>query len=152
MHMCHSMKYLVAKIMVSLACAIILLHAMVPHHHHDCDGEVGFVFETELGCHCDSDCDHHTDCHHHGSHHPFDTCKLQDMLSRLVLTTQDDKQFMAALFQAETHAFCLLALPEEPVASSTLGAVMLSRPWVSTDLPSACRLGGLSLRAPPAVA
>lgn len=68
--------------MIMAACFIIVLHSVVPHHHHDCwDG--GLVFENELECHCDHhdhDCDHHDGC-----------CKLQDLLSQLVISTKDDK-------------------------------------------------------------
>lgn len=79
-----------AKIWITVACSIILLHAFVPHHHHDCCGESGLVFENELVCHCDCN---HEDCHHHDgeSRHPYNTCRLQDLLSHLVLTHKDDE-------------------------------------------------------------
>ena len=71
-----------AATMMAMACFIIVLHSVVPHHHHDCcDG--GLVFENELRCthdHHNHDCDHHDGC-----------CKLQDLLSQLVISTKDDK-------------------------------------------------------------
>lgn len=81
-----------AKIWITVACSIILLHAFVPHHHHDCRDEAGFVFENELNCHCGGCEDERTAPEareHH--HHPFNTCKLQDLLSQLVLNTKEDE-------------------------------------------------------------
>ena len=88
------MKQLLAKILVSLACAIILLHAFVPHHHHDCEGQQGLIYECEVACHCD--CSHHDFPHgqNHHSHHPYSTCKLAEMLSHLVLSTKDDNNHL----------------------------------------------------------
>lgn len=91
-----AMKQLFAKLTISLACLIIFIHAVVPHHHHDEDVE-GFVFETELLCQCENEdlpcvehhCHHHDgDCEEQGSRHPFDICKLQDLLSHLVLSSE----------------------------------------------------------------
>ena len=87
--------------MVVVACLVIMLHAMVPHHHHDCAEQQGFVFENELACHCDC---HDEDCHHH-THHPFDTCKLAEMLSHLVLSTKDDDIVVCQPLHQSNHHF-----------------------------------------------
>ena len=143
------MKNLTAKIMVVLACAIILMHAIVPHHHHDCEGEAGFVFESELTCHCDHDGCRHEEGH---SHHPFDNCKLADMLSHLVLTTKDDEMAFSLSLKADEHD-----LPDMMAAISqwvTLSLMETSDraphhpfavPILQTPL-----VGSLALRAPPA--
>ena len=145
------MKHLVAKIMVMLACAIIMLHAVVPHHHHDCCDAKGLTFETEFDCHCDSDHHHHPGCHHH-SHHPFDICLLQDMLSHLVISTSDDHHTVAASIRAESNTFVFWAIPSlyrelpNPV-------VPIRQVWGATGpipLTSAPAPDANGLRAPPA--
>ena len=93
--------------MISLACAIIMLHAVVPHHHHDCSEAKGFVFETEVACHCE--CDYH-ECDHRHSHHPFNTCWLEEMLSHLVISTYDETNYVAYI-QAEAHNSFILTVP-----------------------------------------
>lgn len=75
-------RHIAAKVMMAAAWCIIMLHSVVPHHHHDCcDG--GLVFENELDCQCDH---HNHDCDHHDGN-----CKLQDLLSQLVISTKEDK-------------------------------------------------------------
>ena len=90
-----------AATMMAMACFIIVLHSVVPHHHHDCcDG--GLVFENELRCthdHHNHDCDHHDGC-----------CKLQDLLSQLVISTKDDKFFLAGSSQQLAVSGQLLAV------------------------------------------
>ena len=143
------MKHLMQKIMVSLACAIIMLHAVVPHHHHDCCEAKGFVFETEATCHCE--CDHH-DCDHH-SHHPFSTCWLQDMLSHLVITTYDETS-LVAFIQAEVHNSFILAVPPVLDDMCTVFVSEGSMRWHSGTVPlvGAPVVGAHSLRAPPLMA
>lgn len=93
------MKQLLGKIMMFLACAIILVHASIPHHHHDTYCTSGFVFENELTCQscgnelCNCINDGELCCHEHNdqSHHPFNRCKLQDLLSQLVLNNDEEK-------------------------------------------------------------
>ena len=145
------MKHLVAKVMISLACAVIMLHAVVPHHHHDCCGEVGFVFENEMACHCDESC-HDMDCeHHHGhSHHPFDICLLQDMLSHLTLSNTDDRYYFTALIQAEAQGFLQLFLPSVQCdAVMPLLGTSFCRLAVAVLPPMAPEVGVAALRAPP---
>lgn len=144
------MKHLLAKILVSVACAIIMLHAFVPHHHHDCDGEGGMVFETELDCHCNESCPHHHDEHHH-SHHPFDVCLLQEMLSHLVLTTNDDQHIFYDFVKAADHLAIdfgmpnsLAVLPNPPFVSA-----IHHGPIRSVAITRVPMLGTQLLRAPP---
>ncbi|MBP5541731.1 MAG: hypothetical protein J6X88_08805 [Bacteroidales bacterium] len=147
------MRHLTEKIMVSLACAIILTHAVVPHHHHDCGDEGGFVFETELACHCHhDDCPDGKDCGH--SHHPFDMCKLAEMLSHLVLSTKDDEAAFALSLKADVHEiFDLFAQASLPASSETAlsSCCHLRRPSEAV-LPVQPAVGGMSLRAPPSLA
>ena len=143
------MKHLVAKIMIMVACAIIMLHAVVPHHHHDCHDVKGLTFETEVACHCDLDHNHHN-CEHH-SHHPFNICLLQEMLSHLVISTSDDEFFSAALIKAESNFFILLAIPGiQPLQLTPLFPTRLVWwPSGTTPLFSAPASGAHGLRAPP---
>lgn len=154
------MKNLVGKVMMCLACAIIMMHAVVPHHHHDAGCGVGLVFETEIGCHCDDEQDvdgcatHHRDacCHHdHGSKHPFDVCKLQELLSHLVLNTKDDKMLLAALLPVLSHDFQVdLFIPAD---SPLLLAQTEGCGWRCTvgevPLPNCPAASAVSRRGPP---
>lgn len=148
----HVMRHLSAKIAITLACAIILLHAVVPHHHHDCTGEVGFIFETEINCHCSHhhhDCTH--DCDNHHSDHPFDICRLADMLSHLVLNSKEDEQMMTQVVKAEVHDLLLAILPTQNLAVCSVESGLLvpnnaNVPWA---LPISPLSGGDSLRGPP---
>ena len=108
--------------MISLACAIIMLHAVVPHHHHDCCEAKGLVFETEVACHCESN---HHECDHRHSHHPFNTSHNSFILT--VPPVMDD-----------------MCTP-----SVTGGQMWWSRSAV--PLVEAPVMGALSLRAPPYV-
>lgn len=136
--------------MVSVACAIIMLHAVVPHHHHDCCDAKGLTFETELACHCD--CDHHDGDRH--SHHPFNICLLQEMLSHLVISTSDDHLTTAALIKAESNQFIVLALfiPQLEQWAPFLPVRPVWWPTGSTPLVSAPAEDANGLRAPPAMA
>ena len=138
--------------MIMMACVIIMLHAVVPHHHHDCHEARGLTFETELTCHCDSDCDHHDGNHH--SHHPFCSCLLQEMLSNLVISTSDDELLSAALIKADSTHFIVLAIPGlQPEGLMQVSATRLVWwPSGSTPLAAAPLLGANGLRAPPAMA
>lgn len=148
------MKHLTAKIMIILACAIILLHAIVPHHHHDCAGLVGFVFETEINCHCSHehhahDCSH--DCEDHHSDHPFDICHLADMLSHLVLNTKEDDNLLAMVVKAEVYNLFLAVMPtiDAAIKAPESGLATLANPDKPWTLPLPPLAGGHSLRAPP---
>lgn len=146
----HYMKHLMAKICILTACAVIMLHAVVPHHHHDCEEGVGLVFETELYCHCDSGYDRHG-CDRHHSHHPFDICLLQELLSHLVFTTSDDHLSLAKLMKTESNDYWIPALaaflpsPHVPV----LPEIKVYHPIRAVLLVSTPLLGITSLRAPP---
>lgn len=144
-----------AKMMMCIACAIILLHTFVPHHHHDVEGGEGFVLESELVCNDQGVCCHGQDCHHNQenhdqeSHHPFDICKLQQLLSQLVLNERDDKFFVQSSLQplhldlapwnAIVQKVDILASPSEPIR------------WEVYDeaLPSVLAPIVYGLRAPP---
>ena len=133
---------LLAKIFITLACVIIMLHAVVPHHHHDGCGEVECFF-------CEHHHHGHDDDHGHGG--LFDLCKLQDMLSHLVLTTKDDETYFAALVKAEAHELFVLAMPAQLfVMTAPERAAII--PWglpFTAAIPSAPVSGATSLRAPP---
>lgn len=149
--------------MMCLACAIILLHAVVPHYHHDDCGAVGLVFENEMTCQCENEDSPYAEqhslgncCHHeHHSHHPFDNCKLQELLSSLVLNTKDSKIILAALhpqqpldcfFGAFLPAGCLSLL-----APKNAGKTHELAQQPATMLPTDCIISAHSLRGPPLV-
>ncbi len=144
------MNHLAAKILVMLACSVIMLHAFVPHHHHDSEAGGGLIFETELGCHCDADGHDHS-CHHSHSHHPFDFCLLQEMLSHLVLSTNDDQFSLSNLIAAESNNYLLLDLLDTQWVSSMGFLAFLPFRWPPNEVPlsAAPMLGATSLRAPP---
>ena len=140
--------------MIRTACAVILLHAMVPHHHHDCADEAGIVFETELNCHCNHqhyshDCSN--DCDEHHSDHPFDCCRLADMLSHLVISNKEDEHLLAIAIQGEMSDLMAALLPESMVVSVPTGCPhsLYSYAFTAWALPLPPLSGGNSLRAPP---
>ena len=148
------MKHLTAKIMITLACAIILVHAIVPHHHHDCAEERGFVFETEINCHCSHqhhphDCNNN--CNDHHSDHPFDICRLADMLSHLVLNTKEDDNLIAWVVKVEVHNLLSAVMPTmgTPISTAESELSTLSSPDAPWSLPLPPLTGGHSLRGPP---
>lgn len=89
------MKRKAAIVFIVLANFIILAHAVIPHHHH---------YEDFYSCH-DNDCCNSSiifsfshedeDCSHGDSER--EACKLQDLLSKLVLNTKERESFEAAL-------------------------------------------------------
>lgn len=137
----HEIKRILSITMISLSCLIILVHAFVPHHHHDSDGELGIVFEDEVACHCDASCDLHHD-HDGASHHPFDICKLQELLSHLVLTTKEDESTWVVAADIELP---MLLNIEVPVID--LGPTQTQT--TQTELPPNPLLSFSALRAPP---
>lgn len=127
----HKIKEISAKWMVATAVAIILLHTFVPHHHHD--------IEEEMAC-CGH---HHATCleHHHdqgSDHHPYHTCKLQQILAQLALSDRDDR---------------ILILTTQPVCQLDLCApersLDISYFVPSVALPAAIALAASPLRGPP---
>ena len=114
---------LLSKLAFSLACSVILFHAVVPHHHHDSGVGVGIVFENEIPCHC-NDLDRDSSGGHRHSRHPLDFCKLQQVLSQ---TTA------ASVAEGRTSV-----LPDAVVNSSILPSCF--------DAQSRVPLSGVSLR------
>ena len=102
--------------MIAVACSIILLHSVVPHHDHDCCGN-GLVFENELSCRHDH---HGHECgrHDHDSDHHDGSCKLQDLLSQLVISTKDDKFVVSSIQSAGSSQ------------QSAVGGGLLAASWV----------------------
>ena len=130
------------RLSVVLACAIIMLHVVVPHHHHDCTDGVGLVFEDELTCHC-HDGESVPDDDSGRSHHPLDGCSLQHLLSQLTLAS--DEKWVYAFLVAP------LGLPAVSGVVEKVAVVCAYRPvGLSVTLP----LGSYGvlplLRAPPA--
>lgn len=142
-----------AKILVLLACSVIMLHAFVPHHHHNFEAGGGLFFDAGMGCQCDGGCHHPgSDCHHH-THHPFDICLIQEMLSHLIISTGDDQWSLSELIVAEANNFVMLDFCNVQFDFSGLAVVGLPFRW----LPEVVRisigpmLGATLLRAPPMV-
>ena len=89
------MKRKAAILFIMLANFIILAHAVVPHHHHHED----IYSYHDTGC-CNSSIlfsltHDDDDCSHDDSER--ETCKLQDLLSKLVLNTKERESFVAAV-------------------------------------------------------
>lgn len=136
--------------MMYVAVVVILLHAFVPHRHHDCDVEVGLVYESEVACHCDDLCGVDHDCHEHSSHHPFDFCKLQDLLSHLVISNKLEETYLALNQMTEVDLFIdlnIVALLQSDLLQSSGVPACFVR--YLQFLPHAPRLDCRLLRAPP---
>lgn len=89
------MKRKAAILFIMFANFIILAHAVVPHHHHHED----IYSHHDTGC-CNSSIlfsltHDDDDCSHDDSER--ETCKLQDLLSKLVLNTKERESFVAAV-------------------------------------------------------
>ena len=136
--------------MISLACFIILVHAFVPHHHHDFDNSVCFVFHSshhDDSHTCGSDaCDFSDGCRHEDKS-PFELCKLQELLSCLVLSNREDDDFLCVQMSDVDwillHSFGDL---NAPVASEILPTGFDQNGWTvfCEDYPNAS-----AFRAPP---
>lgn len=82
--MLHNISRITAKMMMILAWAIIMIHACVPHYHHDQHNVRGLVCESDMGCDCDHDfacCDHH---HHDDPISTPNRCSLEHILQHLI--------------------------------------------------------------------
>lgn len=157
-HIARQICQLCAMIFISLSVSIVLLHSVVPHHHHDqCDGDKAWsmVCEEELLCHCDEGATSHGESsHHHDGHQPFDLCSLQKLLSHLVLTTQDDRihllatHHVAASHHATSHFSDVQAATPATLPTVTVTDGKDARRQPRTVLHDAMAQA-LSLRAPP---
>ncbi|MBO4752805.1 MAG: hypothetical protein J5526_08730 [Bacteroidales bacterium] len=135
-------RYIGAKVLMAAAWCIIMLHSVVPHHHHDCcDG--GLVFENELDCQCEH---HNHDCDHHDG-----SCKLQDLLSQLVISTKDDKFVLSGQWSVVSGQWSALS-GQWPVVGGQWSFVDYGRRLEyydrATQLP-ASYAAAESLRGPP---
>lgn len=136
--------------MISLACVIILIHAVVPHHHHDFDNSVCFVLHSV----------HHHDSHVGGSDScdlndgccddeksPFELCKLQELLSCLVLSNREDDDFSLDHFSDfNLIVLCSLFNLDAPLVSGIFDSGLGHEQWFvyCEDFPNSS-----ALRAPP---
>lgn len=127
-----------SKIMMAVACFIIALHSVVPHHDHD-DARDGIVFENELGCQCD----HHEHERHDGC------CRLQDLLSQLVISSKDEKLLCFIL----TAAICAADFAFEAVdglsAMTPDGKVRMLYGAGSSVIRCLHSISSIELRGPP---
>lgn len=129
-----------------LACAIIMLHAIVPHHHHDCTDKFGLVFETEIACHCDEFC---TDCPHHESqqqHHPSNLCKLQ------IVSIRDIEQPYLSFQQTHLIDLFVSIRPSFDEVSQWTEVSLAAIEYKDSSIPISPNQSSFSFRAPPAVA
>lgn len=139
------MKRKTAIVFIILANFIILAHAVVPHHHHHED----IYFHHDKDC-CNSfilfSLGHDADnCSHDDSEK--ETCKLQELLSKLVLNTKERENFVSALeSDFQDYYIADLLLP-------TVGMIpqiykVKYRPYY-VALPQSRGISSPSLRAPP---
>lgn len=123
--------------MIVLACSIILLHAFVPHHHHDSGELHGLVYENELTCHCNHDND---------KEHEDGNCRLQDLLSQLVIGVRDDRVFI----ESDGIAMYYVAvMAEQYTAEPYRRLVGKGDDGPRLKIPSHEQCGEPPLRAPP---
>lgn len=132
----------IPRFSVVLACGIIMLHVVVPHHHHDCTEGIGLVYENELVCHCHDVCDD-PDGTQERSHHPLDGCGLQHLLSQLTLAS--DEKWGHALLVAMS---CLPAVFDMAEDGATY-CVRIRPSEPSVTLPPGSHGALPPLRAPP---
>lgn len=149
------MRRVISIVMIALANIIILVHAVVPHHHHDCRGIEGLVFENELTCSCNEgecrEC-HTSDCHRHRhrSQHPFGNCKLQDLLSKLVLNSRDEKLLVFSL-QAPVFDFYNVDFQQINITVPEMELLVSGDVSRGEEIPLNESRNSNALRAPPAI-
>lgn len=114
------MRHLTAKTLIALACAIILTHAIVPHHHDDCDGEEGHCKLAEMLSHL------------------------------VISTKDDEVAFSISVKADVHELFDLVAaLPTQgglPAEAALCGSMPVAQ---ATAIPRPPDIGGRSLRGPP---
>ena len=141
------MKRTTAIIFLILANFIILVHAVVPHHHH---------YHQDIYSHHDSDCCSNSvllslahggdDCSH--SDAEKDICKLQDLLSKLVLNTKERETFVAVSeYDYQNYYIASLLIPD--VSTEPQICKVRYRTYSAT-LPQSRGVLSPDLRAPPA--
>lgn len=158
------MSKLIAKIMVFLACSVVILHAMVPHHHMSCGIEGSYIaaphthygmcdsdddcFELKCMAGVDSDKEHRVLHHQHETgEYPISHCKLQDLLTKSLLNHNEYDIYTAIICDAVLDLFfdelsqeILVALL--PMATCEWGEYV-------AILPTQGVLSDAPLRAPP---
>lgn len=145
---------IISKVMVSFACVIILIHAVVPHHHHDFDNSVCFVFQSkhhaDMGECCHAECSGESECcNGNGEEKPLGLCKLQQLLSQLVLSNREDDDDLVVPYYANIDqivpALLILVDPHAFEEEGRCGLNDSGWPLYCADFPNAS-----ALRAPPA--
>lgn len=81
------MKKEFSLVMICFTLLLYLLHAAIPHHHH----QEAICFQLHCLEHCDADHHHDGTCHHHSP----DECQI---FSSLAITENDDKQLDCAAY------------------------------------------------------
>ena len=139
------MKRKTAIVFIVLANFIILAHAVVPHHHYHDD----IYSHHDKGC-CNSSIlfsfGHNADdCSHDDSER--EACKLQELLSKLVLNTKERENFVAALeSDFQDYYIANLLLPNMDVMPQIYKVTYT--PY-GVALPQNGAVSSPSLRAPP---
>ena len=140
------MKRKMAILFIVLANFIILAHAVVPHHHHHED----IYFHHNAGGCCNSSVlfsftHNDDDCSHNDSER--ETCKLQDLLSKLVLNTKERENFIAAVeSDFQDYYIANLFLSDTDVLQEV---TYTKYRQYNEHVPKSCVETCLSLRAPP---
>jgi hypothetical protein len=140
-------KKTTAILFLILANIIILVHAVVPHHHH---------FGNEVFSHSSADCCHHEfsllslgcendDCSTNDSEN--NTCRLQDLLSKLVLNTKE-RESVAHAVESDYQDYYIASWSLPNTALYLEAKAMMYNPY-TFHLPSIQAFAEPSLRAPP---
>lgn len=139
-------KKTTAILFLILANIIILVHAVVPHHHH---------FGNEVFSHSSSDCCHefsllslgceNDDCSTNDSEN--NTCRLQDLLSKLVLNTKE-RESVAHAVESDYQDYYIASWSLPNTALYLEAKAMMYNPY-TFHLPSIQAFAEPSLRAPP---
>ena len=113
----HSMRQLFAKIMLIIACNVLMLHAMVPHHHMGCGVDGGFMSMAHAHygmCKSDKDCIK-VNCfaefdvrgilinYHSGEDSdetPSTQCKIQKLLAQSLINSTEQDIYTAIVCDA----------------------------------------------------
>lgn len=133
-------KKIIIRFSLLLAGCFLLMHAVLPHTHHD-----GIVCFAHDYCHCD---DHATDqVEHNGHHHTNDGCDLKNSIVRQ--SDSDDSQ--NTNHSLDFISLCTLGyhLCGSHLDPPELDIHIRLKPYL-ISYTSPCVTSAIGLRAPPA--
>lgn len=142
------MKQLLEKFMIIVACSVLLMHAILPHHHHDIATLAGWSCKNEVTCQQNEHPvpDQNIRIQHQCLQHTDSTCAIQDALSHLVISQRYEISFQT---WAKALLSQCLAIQVTPLIDELFATTQLSYYLTDTLLPPSVALANNLFRGPP---